>query len=145
MGKSVSRVGGKTQLPAYRAVAGDLRLSYAQFEELETLARFGTRLDQATHDAIERGRRVREALKQPEHMPLSACEQIVVLLAVTHGLFDQLPLERVAAAEQALHWAVADRLIDICRQIHDGEALSETDRELILQVAREALHMKSEA
>jgi F-type H+/Na+-transporting ATPase subunit alpha len=66
VGKSVSRVGGKTQLPAYRTVTGDLRLSYAQFEELEMFARFGTRLDEKTRDTIERGRRVRKVLTQPE-------------------------------------------------------------------------------
>jgi len=65
VGKSVSRVGGKTQLPAYRKVAGDLKLSYAQFEELEVFARFGTRLDKETRQALNRGRRVRALLKQP--------------------------------------------------------------------------------
>ena len=55
IGKSVSRVGGKAQLPAFRAVAGDLRLAYAQFEELETFARFGTRLDDETRRSLERG------------------------------------------------------------------------------------------
>ena len=55
IGRSVSRVGGKAQLPAYRAVAADLRLAYAQFEELETFARFGTRLDDDTRSQLERG------------------------------------------------------------------------------------------
>jgi F-type H+/Na+-transporting ATPase subunit alpha len=62
--RSVSRVGGKAQLPAYRAVAGDLRLSYSQFEDLEAFSRFGTRLDDRTRQTLERGRRVREVLKQ---------------------------------------------------------------------------------
>lgn len=86
VGKSVSRVGGKTQLPAYREVAGDLRLSYAQFEELEAFARFGTRLDEATRQTLERGRRVREVLKQHQYQPMPVAEQIAVLLAVTSGL-----------------------------------------------------------
>ena len=64
--KSVSRVGGKAQRAAYRAVAGDLKLSYAQFEELETFARFGARLDEDTRKIIEHGRRIRACLKQPE-------------------------------------------------------------------------------
>ena len=63
VGKSVSRVGGKAQIPAYRQVAGDLRLSYTQFQELEAFARFGTRLDDRTRATLEHGRRVREALK----------------------------------------------------------------------------------
>jgi F-type H+-transporting ATPase subunit alpha len=76
IGKSVSRVGGKTQYPAYRSVAGDLRLSYSQFEELESFARFATRLDEDTRAIIEHGRRVREVLKQAEHKPLRASEQM---------------------------------------------------------------------
>jgi hypothetical protein len=68
LGKSVSRIGGKTQLSAYRAVAGDLGLSYAQFEELETFARFGTRLDEDTRRTIEHGERAREV---PNRSPSS--------------------------------------------------------------------------
>src|SRR5659263_314012 len=66
VGRSVSRVGGKAQRPAYKAVAGDLRLSYSQFEELETFSRFGTNLEEETRQALERGRRVRETLKQAQ-------------------------------------------------------------------------------
>ena len=79
VGKSVSRVGGKTQLPAYRSVAGDLRLSYSQFEELESFSRFGTRLDESTKRVLERGWRVREILKQGQYKPLRASEQIASL------------------------------------------------------------------
>ena len=60
-------MGGKVQLPAFRAVAGNLRLMYAQFEELETFARFGTQLDAETRRKLTRGLRVREVLKQREH------------------------------------------------------------------------------
>ena len=72
VGKSVSRVGGKAQRAAYRAVAGDLKLAYAQFEELETFARFGARLDDDTRKIIEHGRRIRACLKQAEAAPVSA-------------------------------------------------------------------------
>ena len=74
--KSVSRVGGKAQRAAYRAVAGDLKLAYAQFEELETFARFGARLDDDTRKIIEHGRRIRACLKQPECAPVSVPAQI---------------------------------------------------------------------
>lgn len=83
VGKSVSRVGGKAQLSAYRAVAGDLRLAYAQFEELEIFSRFSTRLDDETRHALARGRRVREVLKQAQYEPMPVFEQIVVLVTVT--------------------------------------------------------------
>ena len=76
VGKSVSRVGGKAQLPAYRAVAGDLRLSYSQFQELEAFSRFGTRLDERTRKTLEHGYRVREVLKQAQFdpMPVAAAD-----------------------------------------------------------------------
>ena len=101
VGKSVSRVGGKAQLPAYRAVAGDLRLTYSQFQELEAFSRFGTRLDERTRKTLEHGYRVREVLKQAQFDPMPVAQQIGVLLAVTQGLFDDIPLERVATAEKA--------------------------------------------
>ena len=90
IGTSVSRVGGKAQLPAFRAVAGNLRLMYSQFEELETFARFGTRLDAETRRKLTRGQRVREVLRQNEHDHSTVPEQIAVLLAATEGLFDAL-------------------------------------------------------
>ena len=102
VGKSVSRVGGKAQIAAYRKVAGDLRLSYTQFQELESFARFGTRLDERTRKTLDHGRRVREALKQNQASALSAGEQILVLLAVTRGLFDDVPLEKMEMAQQNL-------------------------------------------
>jgi F-type H+-transporting ATPase subunit alpha len=106
VGRSVSRVGGKAQRPAYRTVAGDLRLAYAQFEELEVFARFGTRLDQATRDTLERGRRVREVLKQSQFDAMSAAEQIAVLLAATRGYLDRLPPDQVPGAEGTLRQAL---------------------------------------
>src|ERR1017187_5503603 len=85
VGKSISRVGGAAQRAAYRAVAGDLKLAYSQYEELETFARFGTRLDESTRQIIDHGRRIRACLKQPESQPASMPEQIAVLLALTAG------------------------------------------------------------
>lgn len=101
-GMSVSRVGGKAQLAAYRKAAGSLKLAYAQFEELETFARFGTRLDDNSKLIIEHGKRIREIFKQPELQPMPVAEQIVLLLALTAGLFDNIPLDMVPAAEDAL-------------------------------------------
>jgi F-type H+-transporting ATPase subunit alpha len=139
VGKSVSRVGGKTQLPAYRAVAGDLRLSYAQFEELEAFARFGTQLDEATRQTLERGRRVREVLKQPQYEPMAMVEQIAVLLAVNAGVFDALAPAAVGEAEQAIRQAVTQALPEVCARLQAGHRLSEEDRQALLQVARAAI------
>jgi len=102
VGKSVSRVGGKAQLTAYRKVAGDLRLSYSQFHELESFARFGTRLDDETRKTLEHGRRVREILKQNQFSPLTAFNQVAILMAINQGMLDEVPLENIAAAEKEI-------------------------------------------
>jgi F-type H+-transporting ATPase subunit alpha len=139
VGKSVSRVGGKAQLPAYRAVAGDLRLSYSQFQELEAFSRFGTRLDERTRQTLEHGYRVREALKQAQFDPMPVAAQIAVLLAVTQGLFDELPLEQVAAGERAVRKMLCEHLPDLCRRIEGGEAFNDADRELLLGKIKDLL------
>ncbi|MBU0730619.1 MAG: alternate F1F0 ATPase, F1 subunit alpha [Proteobacteria bacterium] len=102
VGKSVSRVGGKAQLAAYRKVAGDLRLSYSQFQELESFARFGTRLDDATRKTLEHGRRVREVLKQQQFSPLTASDQVAILMATNKGMLDSIPLEKIFEAEEKI-------------------------------------------
>ena len=139
VGKSVSRVGGKAQLAAYRAVVGDLGLSYSQFEELETFARFGTRLDEDTRRTLERGQRVREALKQPQYAPIPVAEQIAVLLSVTSGLLDDTPLDQMGKAEAAIRAAVVADLPEVCRRIEQGEQLEDAAKEAILRVAGAAV------
>ncbi len=136
VGRSVSRVGGKTQLKAYRSVAGDLRLSYSQFEELESFSRFATRLDPATRQTLERGRRVREVLKQPQYQPIPVAEQIAVLLAVSQGLFDELPLDKIAAAQTIIRKNVTEKLPKLCQKIEYGKGLSESDSTALLKVAK---------
>ena len=139
VGKSVSRVGGKTQYPAFRSVSGDLRLSYSQFEKLETFARFATRLDEETRATIEHGRRVREVLKQGEHRPLRASEQMVALKAVNQGMFDGLPLERIADAERAVQRRVLETLPELCERMESGDRLDDDAWQRVLDVVAEAL------
>ena len=139
VGKSVSRVGGKAQRAAYRAVAGDLKLAYAQFEELETFSRFGARLDEDTRKRIAHGQRIRACLKQPEFAPVSVAAQITVLLALTGGLFDGVPLERMAEAERAVCEAAADLPADVRARFDRGEELRDEDSETIARIARDAL------
>lgn len=139
VGKSVSRVGGKTQLPAYREVSGDLRISYSQFGELETFARFGTRLDEKTKHTLERGRRVRTILKQQQYRPLPVLEQIAVLLAVTEGIFDDIDIEQVPQAAERIRGAAREHLGSIGEKILAGEELTtDEDAEEILGVCRQA-------
>jgi F-type H+-transporting ATPase subunit alpha len=139
VGTSVSRVGGKTQLNAYRAVAGDLRLSYSQFEELEAFSRFGTRLEEDTQQQLERGRRVREILKQPQYTPMSVPEQIAVLISVTEGLFDPVPLADISKVKEPIRRETTKSLPDLSRRILEGKPLEERDRKAILDVAQRVI------
>lgn len=144
VGLSVSRVGGKAQLPAYRAVTGELRLSYAQFEELEAFSRFGTRLDPDTKRIIERGRRAREVLKQSQYEHLTAAEQILVLLAAVDGLLDHLTLEEIGPAEQRLRHQAQAYLSDLNAQIAGGDALSAGDRQRLHDFIADILAVPNE-
>ena len=139
VGKSVSRVGGKAQRAAYRAVAGDLKLAYAQFEELETFARFGARMDDDTRRIIEHGRRIRACLKQPELAPVPMPAQIAVLLALTEKLFDGVPLAQMTEAERALREAAANIPAEVCARFETAGELSDEDRKTIIGIARKAL------
>jgi len=136
VGRSVSRVGGKAQLPCYRTVAGTLRLSYAQFEELEVFARFGTRLDDASIATLEQGRRVREVLQQIQYEPLRVPDQIAVLLAASEGLLNALPVERVAEAERAIRKTLHAELPELCQRMESGAKLSAEDRETLVELIR---------
>jgi F-type H+-transporting ATPase subunit alpha len=139
VGKSVSRVGGKAQLAAYRAVAGDLKLAYSQFEELETFARFGTRLDEHTRNIIEHGRRIRACLKQPEFAPVPVHEQIAVLLALTGRLFDDVPLDRMREAERAVRQAASEIPAEVRERFSSTSKLSDADRQVVSSAASKAL------
>ena len=139
VGKSVSRVGGQAQRAAYRAVAGDLKLAYAQFEELETFSRFGARLDEGTRKTIEHGRRIRACLKQPEFSPVPVPAQIALLLALTAELFDRVPLDQMDEAVRALCDAAPEIPADVCGRLDTAAKLSPEDREAIVAVARKAL------
>ena len=139
VGKSVSRVGGQAQRAAYRAVAGDLKLAYAQFEELETFARFGARLDENTRKSIEHGRRIRACLKQPQFDAVSVPQQITVLLGLTANLFDLVPIDRMPEAEQAVRDSAAKIPPEMLSRLETATKLSDDDRKAITDIARAAL------
>lgn len=113
VGLSVSRVGGKAQPAALRMVAGDVRLGYAQFEELEEFARFATRLDEASQHALRRGRRVRAALRQGALEPLALEAQLLTLAAVADGVLDDVPDAKLAEAVAALREAGPRRVPEL--------------------------------
>ena len=140
VGKSVSRVGGKAQLAAFRAVAGDLKLAYAQFEELETFARFGAHLDDDTQRSITHGQRIRACLKQPELAPVPVPAQIATVLALTAGLFDAVPMARMAQAEQAVRDTAGHAIpAALGQRLLAADTLSDADRAAIVDLARTAI------
>ena len=120
-------------------MAGDLKLAYAQFEELETFARFGARLDEDTRKIIEHGQRIRACLKQSEFAPVSVPGQIAVLLALTSELFDRIPIDRITEAEHAVQEVAANIPADLTMRFNTTDTLSDEDRATIVRIARSAL------
>ena len=100
VGISVSRVGGAAQTKAMRQVAGRLKLDMASYRELAAFAQFGSDLDKATQNQLNRGRRMQEILKQPQYEPVSLAHQVIVIFAGTNGFADEVPVEKMR------HWEV---------------------------------------
>lgn len=132
LGVSVSRVGGKAQSRAFRSVAGNLRVTLSQFEELEDFARFGTRLDDATRGRLTRGAAVRAALRQAERHPLPAVEQLTVLVCAMDGKFDGLSETETVDAMIKIGKAVAGSLKDLAAKIAANEPIEDADRARML-------------
>ena len=103
VGNSVSRVGGSAQVRAMRQVAGTLRIDLAQFRELEAFAQFGSDLDKATQNQLNRGRRLVEILKQPQYQPLSVEKQVLILFAGANGYLDAIDESDIGAYELQLY------------------------------------------
>lgn len=139
VGKSVSRVGGKAQLAAYREVTGNLKLSYAQFEELEAFAKFGTQLDEETRRILDHGKRIRWCLTQGRLDPLDVHIQIFILLAFSEGLLDNIPLNQLDEAEKKLRGAGEKMPASMQHHILETQKMDDETRNTILGMAKEAL------
>ena len=139
----MSRVGGKTQVPAMRELAGTLRLEYAQFLELEMFTRFGSMIDERTRERIEHGKRIRAALRQEELAPISLSVQVGVLLALAEGLLDQIPPARVSQFRADLGEALLqDCPREAARVSATGELVDE-DRAAFLKAASRVVESHS--
>jgi F-type H+-transporting ATPase subunit alpha len=103
VGNSVSRVGGSAQVKAMRQVAGSLRLDLAQYRELAAFAQFGSDLDKATLNQLNRGRRLVDVLKQPQYQPLPVEKQVTIIYAANNGFLDQVAVEQVRDYEAGLY------------------------------------------
>jgi F-type H+-transporting ATPase subunit alpha len=128
VGLSVSRVGGSAQIKAMRQVAGKLRLDLAQYREMAAFAQFGSELDKATQAQLNRGARMVEVLKQGQYMPLAVERQVLIIHAGTAGHLDELPVEAVAAFEDALYAFVEGRYPSIFHEIREKREISDTLR-----------------
>jgi F-type H+-transporting ATPase subunit alpha len=136
VGKSVSRVGGKTQPAAIRSLAGRLRLDYAQFLELEVFARFGQVLDPRTERALERGRRIRAILEQPQSEPHSLALEVALLLAAHEGVLETLPVQRVATFRVEVASTLRGDLAEMAHRIESTGHLTDEDRGRLLERLR---------
>ncbi len=128
VGASVSRVGGKTQPAAIRALSESLRLQYAQFLELEIFTRFGGMVDERTRKVIEHGRRIRAVLTQPQYAPLPLAHQTALLLALNEGILDRLAVERIGELRGALKEWLEGRCAAGIRQISATGELDDATR-----------------
>ncbi|WP_227538003.1 F0F1 ATP synthase subunit alpha [Marinobacter vulgaris] len=144
IGLSVSRVGGKAQHRAFRDVAGNLRVTLSQFEELEDFARFGTRLDDNTRARLKRGAAVRAALRQPERDPVPAVEQLLILMAAMEGLFDDLSENEIVTTMAQMRKGVGDSLEGVAESIRQNRPLEQDEQAAMLQVARTGLPVMGE-
>ncbi len=139
VGKSVSRVGGKAQWKIYRKVAGRLKLTYAQFEELETFARFGARLDNDTRKRIGHGKRIRQCLVQAEASPLSVAEQVMVLLALKNNLLDSILESEIHYAQELLCREAARIPKAIRQRMYDSGDITGEEESALLELAVKVL------
>jgi F-type H+-transporting ATPase subunit alpha len=135
VGRSVSRVGGKAQVPAIKDLASNLRLELTQYEEVERFSQFGTEIDEATRQQIRRGERWRELLTQPIHEPRSLDAQILIFWTASHGYIDDVATKELSTFERELVAYCRDERPTIMSQLaraeEDLEAYEDALAELI--------------
>jgi len=125
VGISVSRVGGDAQTKAMKKVAGGLRLDLAQFRSLAAFAQFGSDLDKATQQQLDRGLRLTELLKQPQYQPISLADQVALIYAGTKGYLDNVPVDRVKEWQAAFVRAFNTQFSEVANSIADAKTLTE--------------------
>lgn len=136
VGLSVSRVGGDAQTKAIKAVGGGLKLSLAQFRELAAFSQFSTDLDADTRHTIERGQRLTELLKQSQFSPYAIWEMYSVLHAATNGVFDEVPLEKIEVAREALLRELKSKHAKLVDALNKGDKPTDDQNARVLEVAK---------
>ncbi|MGN0771531.1 MAG: F0F1 ATP synthase subunit alpha [Christensenellales bacterium] len=120
-GISVSRVGGSAQIKGMKKVAGELKLLYSQYRELQAFAQFGSDLDQDTKKRLALGERIAEVLKQKRNAPVRVGCQVAIVYAVVNGYLDEVPVEKVKKYEKALYETLENDYVDLLVRIESGE------------------------
>jgi F-type H+-transporting ATPase subunit alpha len=126
VGISVSRVGGNAQTKAMKSIAGGLRLDLAQYRELAAFAQFGSDLDKASQQQLNRGKHLVEILKQGQYQPLPLEKQIMIIWAGTKGYLDDLPIEQCRKFEEELYRFVENAHRAVLDEIAAKKALDES-------------------
>ena len=137
VGISVSRVGGSAQTKAMKSVAGTLRLDLAAYRELQAFTQFGSDLDKATQDQLNRGAHMTELLKQGQFAPMEAADQVVSIFAASEGYADDVELADIARFERELLDYVHSSYPEIKDQIMTGKKLSAEQLEKLRSVIAE--------
>ena len=141
-GLSVSRVGSAAQIKAMKKVAGKLKLDLAQFRELEAFAQFGSDLDDATKQQLNRGARVTEILKQGQFVPLLQSKQVAIIYAASNGHLDNVPVENLAAFEEKLFTQLDSEAKDLLDDIEKTGELSEANEERLKKIIDELVELE---
>ncbi|MEO7272671.1 MAG: F0F1 ATP synthase subunit alpha, partial [Vicinamibacterales bacterium] len=137
VGNSVSRVGGAAQVKAMRQVAGSLRLDLAQYRELAAFAQFGSDLDKATMNQLNRGRRLVEVLKQAQYMPLPVEKQVIIIYAANNGFLDGIEVERVRDYERDLYAFLDSRRAQLLSSLAEKKAIDDEIKSELTQALTE--------
>jgi F-type H+-transporting ATPase subunit alpha len=137
VGNSVSRVGGSAQVKAMRQVAGSLRLDLAQYRELAAFAQFGSDLDKATLNQLNRGRRLVEVLKQPQYQPLPVEKQVIIIYAANNGFLDAVAVEHVRDYETELYKFLDTRRAQLLAQVAEKKELVDQIKSDLNQALKE--------
>ena len=132
-GISVSRVGGSAQIKAMKKVAGNLKLLYSQYRELQSFAQFGSDLDRDTRERLDQGERIVEVLKQDRSAPIDVAHQVCILYAVTKGYLKDVAVRDIRAFERGLYPYLDKNAYDVLSNIRSTGNLSAEDEQTLKQ------------
>ena len=136
IGLSVSRVGGAAQTSAMKKAAGSIRLSLAQYREMEAFTQFSSDLDESTKQQIVYGQGLMRLLVQNQHQPMKQHEQVITLIAAQEHIMQEVPLAQINDFQKQMMAAVEEQLPGICRTIDREGTLSDADRSEVMKIVK---------